>query len=307
MKYKFFLILCLLPVFLFFSHGICGDSTSPSELRVVIDDTYPPYIMKDSQGNLIGILPELWQLFGEQTGIRVILIGTDWEKAQDIILKGEADVIDTMFRTAEREKVYDFSKPYADIPVSIFHHRSLSGIVNVQSLYGFTVAVKAGDACINVLEKEGVSSFRFYPSYEEIIKNASKEIVKIFCMDDPPAMYYVEKYGVYDLFRKAFTLYTGQFHRAVKKGRVDLLTVVERGFSEIPPEEVLKIREKWMGRELAKTYPYLEYVGIGSLVILTLMVLSFVWNAVLQIAVRKKLKLSKNPSIGSMNIHCFWM
>jgi hypothetical protein len=50
-------------------------------------------------------------------------------------------VIDTIFRTPAREKLYGFTAPYVDIEVPVFFNRELSG---------FTVGVKAGDACIEV-------------------------------------------------------------------------------------------------------------------------------------------------------------
>lgn len=271
--------------------SVCDASETEKsihELRIVMDDNYPPYVMRDSKGNLIGMIPELWQLFEKETEMKIILIGADWIEAQKIIMEGQADVIDTIFKTPEREPLYDFSKPYADIPVGIFHHKSLSGITDARSLLGFTISVKKGDACVELLREKGVSMFRLYPSYESIIKDATSGNVKIFCMDEPPAFYYLEKYGISDSFRKGFLLYTGRLHRAVRKGGTNILSIVESGFASIPSEKIKIIRDKWMGQEIRPEPEFLKYVGPVSLVVLTLILFFGIWNFTLHRAVRKK-------------------
>lgn len=44
---------------------------SPASIRVVLDDNYPPYIFRDSDGQIQGILKDLWTLWQKRTGITV--------------------------------------------------------------------------------------------------------------------------------------------------------------------------------------------------------------------------------------------
>ncbi|SHF02372.1 PAS domain S-box-containing protein [Desulfacinum infernum DSM 9756] len=261
------------------------DEKAP--LRVVLDDNYPPYIFKDAEGRLRGILPDQWALWEKKTGRRVRLIATDWAEAQDMIRRGEADAIDTLFRTPEREGVYTFGAPYAEIPVSVFHHETISGIPDLEALKGFAVAVKEGDAAVEVLKNRGVAAFLTYPSYESIVQAAASGTVKIFCMDDPPAYYLLAKYGILDHFKKGFTLYSGSFHRAVLKGREDLLAVVEEGFSALSRKDLEAIDRKWMGSSLRPSVPW-RTVGwaMGTLALLVL--LGLLWIVLLNARVRRK-------------------
>lgn len=57
----------------------------------------------------------------------------DWGKAQEVMGSGGADVIDTISRSPAREKIYDFSEPYADLPAMLFFHNSIAGIVDARS------------------------------------------------------------------------------------------------------------------------------------------------------------------------------
>ncbi len=224
-----------------------GNAAAPAALTVVSDDNYPPYIFRDSEGRLQGILPDQWALWAQKTGVKVNLQAMDWLKAQEVMRAGQADVIDTIFRTPEREAVYAFTPPYARIEVPVFAHETLGGITDVNSLHGFTIGVKAGDAVIEHLTNRGISNLQEFPSYESIIQAAKHEELKVFSVDQPAAIYYLYKHGIATEFRRSFVLYTGEFHRAVRKNRPDLLALVNGGFSKITKSEYRAIDRKWMG------------------------------------------------------------
>lgn len=219
-------------------------------LVVVMDDNYPPYVFRDADKRLQGILPEIWDLWSQKTGIEVRVEAMDWADAQRRFKAGEADVIDTLFRTPEREKTYDFSAPYATIPVPIYFSANLSGIRDAQTLRGFTVGVKDGDACIDYLSGQGLTSFHRYPSYETLVDGAARGDVKTMCLDQPPAVYFLVKKGLEDRFRATEPLYSGQFHWAVLKGHPQLMATLEAGFEKISLEERQRIEDRWLGYSL---------------------------------------------------------
>ena len=70
-----------------------------------MDDNYPPYIFRDNEGRLQGILKDSWDLWARKTGVEVRLEATDWAKAQRIMQAGDADVIDTIFHSEARAAV----------------------------------------------------------------------------------------------------------------------------------------------------------------------------------------------------------
>ncbi|MDP3097850.1 MAG: PAS domain S-box protein [Syntrophales bacterium] len=265
---------------------ISADSVPLKEITVVSDDHYPPFIFRDEKGHLQGILVDEWRLWEEKTGIKVDLRGMDWDKAQKTMAEGNAQVIDTIFFTEERAKTLAFSAPYASIDVPIFFHRDISGIKDVKSLDGFTVGVKAGDACIDFFKRNGIRTLREYPSYESIARDAAAQKINVFCIDSPPAHYYLYKMNIEQQYRHTAPLYTGQFHRAVHKERKDLLTAVEEGFAKISRKEHEEIEKRWRGSSIA--LPYLTYLFylVGVLVILGGILL--LWNYTLRRKVTQK-------------------
>lgn len=234
------------PAMLFFTL----NAFSVESITVISDDNYPPYIFRDESGKLKGIIVDQWDLWSKKTGVNVHIVATDWSDALKLMSEGRGDVIDTVFYTAERAAKYDYTPEYADIEVPVFFENSLSGIDSIESLSGYIVGVKDGDACIEVLNSHGITSLKKYPNYESIVKDAAAGKIHIFCADKPPALFYIYKYKIENLFRYSLTLNTGQFHRAVKKGNRSVLNLVNEGFNKITDEEYIKIDRKWFGSEI---------------------------------------------------------
>lgn len=296
------LLFCLLVIFGFADKLSADTETSPASIRVAIDDNYPPYIMREADNSLSGYLVDIWKLWEIKTGVNVEIIAQDWDLAQQTMENSGADVIDTMFRTPQRELTLDFSKPYAVIPIAIYAHGDHTGITNISGLQGFQVGVKAGDACIDRLSAGGITDLQLYASYELLLQAAIAKQVHVFCMDEPPANYLIFRAQVSQLFRKSFTISEGKFHRAVHKGDVATLALVERGFSAITPAELKTLDEKWMGQTLND--PISLKLIYGMLITLIGITLLFVINVLLRRKVKQRtaeLLVSKNQLEATLN------
>lgn len=258
--------------------------TQPASIRVVLDDNYPPYIFRDANGHLQGILKDTWQLWSEKTGIVVRLDGMDWGLAQKEMAAGKADVIDTMFETEARLKLYDFSPPYATIEVPIFFDKDISGIAGLDSLRGFTVGVKDGDACIDRLLAGNINSLKKYPSYESLITAAASKDVRILCVDKPPAMYFLNQRNLINEFRHTAPLYSGQFHWAVSKGNIPLRATLQTGFSKISDAERQQIETHWLGSSLVpkQDSKYYQQITYALLVVGGLALMLSLWTGMLR-------------------------
>lgn len=265
----------------------------PKSITVVTDDNYPPFIFRDSTGEVQGILKDTWALWEKHTGIRVDLQAMDWGKAQAKMAAGQADVIDTVFKTEARQAVYDFSEPYAKLDVPIFFHESISGTVNVDSLKDFTVGVKDGDACIDFLLAKSVDNIKKYASYLDVIKAAGAGEVRVFCVDQPPAVYLLNQLGLTDKFRQSQPLYSGEFHRAVHKGNAALLQIVEAGFGKITAAEHKVVDERWYGAQIGGSgHPrFSDYARAAAYVLLGVLFLAgglILWSLSLRRRVARK-------------------
>ncbi|CAA7626776.1 putative two-component sensor histidine kinase, classical system [Candidatus Terasakiella magnetica] len=263
--------------------AVAAEKAPPSSITVVIDDTYPPYIFRTADGALNGILKDTWDLWSAKTGIRVDLRAMDWGKARQIMEAGQADVIDTLFKTPEREAIYDFSPPYATIDVPIFFHKSISGISDANTLQGFAIGVKSGDACIEWLEERAIRTLKRYPSYESIIDAAANAEIRVFCIDQPPASYFLYKKSLDGEFRQTAPLYSGQPHWAVAKGNTALFNIIAEGFAKISEAERHKIEARWMGTSiLGGDRKYLDMITAALEVVGGAIVVLGIWTWMLR-------------------------
>lgn len=269
----------------------CLSPVSAAEnrtLKVVMDDNYPPYIFRDGNGKLVGILVDQWELWGRKTGVRAEISAMDWADALTGMDAGHYDVIDTIFRNPERERKYDFSRPHSRLDVMIFFNRNISGITGLNSLKGFNVGAKRGDHAVTVLREAGVVNVTEYSSYESMIQAARERNLQIFIMDKPPALYLIYKNGLTDILRHTDPLYFGEFHRAVAKGDFQTLQLVESGFSQITQAEYDAISRKWFGS--AAEPPGVDYRVRAAILggVLLLALLLALWNWTLRRSVQRK-------------------
>lgn len=256
-------------------------NTTIKEISVVIDDNYPPYAFRDSNGVLQGISIDEWQLWEMKTGIKVKITGTSWAKALEGTEKGEYDVIDTLFYTTARSQIFDFSKPYADINTNIYFTEKIAGIHNLDSLRGFTVGVKSGDAVVTNLRNHQVENIVEYDSYQDIVQAAANKEIVVFVMDQPPAGYYLNLYNLTNDFNQTSPIASGQFHRAVLKGHQYLLELINDGFAAITKSEHQAIYRKWFGLHTLDP-KYIEYGAIALGACLLVLFLLSLWSYALR-------------------------
>jgi len=263
------------------------EAARPKSIRVVMDYNYPPFVFLDRNGTPQGILIEGWRLWEKRTGIRVDIHATRWTEALRRMRAGEYDVIDTAFETEERTQFLLFSGPYQRIDVPIFFNKAIAGISDAESLRGFAVGVKEGDADIEYLRSQGVDTFVMFPDYESLVKAARDRKVNIFVLDQLPALYFLHKFGLQDTFRQSPPLYTGEFHRAVEKRNAALLKIVEDGFALITPAEKKAINDKWFGIGEEEWFPLGRLVPVAVGVFIVLFLLG-IWNSMLRRSVRRR-------------------
>ena len=288
--------------------GLCSFLPTPAIaeekiLRVVGDENYPPFLFLDAEGEATGYLVDLWKLWEKKTGIKVELKALKWEEAQKALLRGDADVIDNIFQTPEREHLYDFSEPYVDLPVAIYSDISISGITSLNELKGFQIGVMEGDACIEKLTSQGINSLVYYGNYTKLIQAAVVHDIKVFCLDEYPANFYLYQLNAHKQFKKAFPLYQGQFHQAVREGNKAILELVKSGMLKISAQEKDKLIEKWL--ITSPDYQnYAKYAALGVAALSLFVGLMFLWVFSLRRAiVNKTLELHESRNLLQTVIH----
>ena len=282
------------------SSGVVAQTAveTPRTIRVVMDNDYAPYAFQSDDGKLQGILVDQWQAWEKETGIKVEIHAMDWDEALRRMRAGEFDVIDSIVETAERREYFDFTPAYTTIEASIFFRNDISGIIDLASLKGFPVGVKAGDQHINKLKAHGVTTVIVFQNNEAIVEAAKQHKINVFVIDEPSAVYLLNKMGIEAEFRQSASIFQDELRRAVHKGDADLLRTVSEGFAAIEPGEFKQIDEKWFGRTINKYRRYLTYAGYAASVAILLSAGLVGWNWTL----RKKV-LQRTAALAESEQH----
>ena len=285
---------------------------TPRTIRVVMDNAYAPYSFQSAEGKLQGILIDQWQAWEKKTGIKVELHAMDWGDAVRRMRAGEFDVIDSIVETPERRDYFDFTPAYTPIEASIFFRNDISGITDLASLKGFPVGVKAGDQHVEKLKEHGITTVILFQNNEAIIESAKERKINVFVVDDPSALYLLNKMGIEAEFRHSAPIFRDELRRAVRKGDAVLLRAVSEGFAAIAPGELKQIDEKWFGRTINNYVRYFTYAGYTAAVTILLIAVLVGWNRTL-----KRRILQRTAALGESeqrfrqiaeNIHeVFWL
>jgi diguanylate cyclase (GGDEF)-like protein len=242
----------------------------PSPLVVVTDGNYPPYLFRGSDGELRGVVRDRWELWSKATGVPVKIEAMDWMLAQQSVLDGRADVIDTLSYTEARAQRYEFGSGGGPVEARIFFHRTVGGIHDVASLRGIAVGAKAGSACGEWLRGHGVQLLRIYTDSRALVKAAAAGDLRLFCMDAPTARYLLVETGVYEEFKESPPLYTTTLDWAVQEGRGSLRDFIQRGFARVPRSELEAVEARWLGNPVRFPIPNRYWMGAAMLVALAL-------------------------------------
>src|SRR5688572_11329604 len=224
-----------------------AEHRPPATLRVVSDGNYPPYLFRDADGELQGVIRDKWDLWSRTTGVPVELRGVEWTAAQEQVRSGEADVIDALSFTEARAREFSFGSGRGQVEARLFFHSTLGGIHDVASLRGIAVGAKAGSACGEWLRGHGVQLLRTYSDSRVLVEAAASGEIRLFCMDTPTARYLLTAQGIHDQFSESPALYTTTFDWAVRAGQADLHAFVQRGFARVARSDMEAIEARWLG------------------------------------------------------------
>jgi signal transduction histidine kinase len=250
-------------------------------IRVVVDNSYAPYVFRSDDGELNGILVDQWKLWEKKTGIKVDMEAANWNEALRRMRAGEFDVIDCIVETPERRLYLDFTSSYATIEASIFFRSEVSGITDLASLKGFPVGVKEGDQHIDTLKANGITTLILFQNNDEIIEAAKKRQINVFVVDAPSALYLLNKSGIAADFRHSNPIFRDELRRAVRTGNAHTLSMVSDGFAAIDSRELKQIQEKWFGQTVNVYGRYLMYAAYTAAVAGLLLAGLIVWNRML--------------------------
>ncbi|NME96030.1 transporter substrate-binding domain-containing protein [Clostridium cochlearium] len=280
-----------------------------SLIKVAGDYNFPPFEYISDNKNYTGFNVDIIRAVSLTCGLEVQFYPMDWDEACKKLKNGEIDLIQGMKKTQEREKEYDFSKPYFQNNQSIFILNENLDINKYEDLKGKKVALQKGDVAINNLKALGNVEVVFTKDQEDALKILLNKSVDAYIGNTVTGINYVDKLEIRDDIKIVdVPINSTEYSVAVKKGNTKLLNLINKGLEEIKENGTYEtVYRKWFGHDI--TYPrwyvrkVFTFTLIATVVSIILLLIFFTWNDILHKEVEKKTKELElfNKSLISKN------
>jgi diguanylate cyclase (GGDEF)-like protein len=286
-------IFILLTLLLIFSESAMNNDGRDT-LVILGNENLPPIVYNDN-GAAKGVAVDIARAIGKKIDYDIKVMAVNWEEAQQMVLKGDADGLLHINQSPERDELFDFSRPLLKSDFSMFVQNDSTSLRSIDDLRGKIVGVEAGGYPNLLLQGYEAIDIEIIVDWETSFKALSTGNLDAIIVD--------RWIGEYELANSRITgikiveppIETRYSRIAVRKGDVETLNLINSGLKEITDDETIdKIMEQWQGkRVIYVTEDYFQtfYLRSASL-FLFLVALVAIYFA------RKYQKLSKTLEIS---------
>jgi polar amino acid transport system substrate-binding protein len=228
----------------------------PKKVVIASSAGSAPFHFADENGQPVGLIIDLWQLWSQKTGIEVEFKPVAWGDTLKMVRESSADIHAGLFYNDERETYLDYATALHKSDTHFFFHKSIYGLQKLEDLIGFKIGIIQGDFAVDYVKRElPGATLSLYANNAALFDAVEKGEVRVFIKDTPIALYHMSRRNILHEFKyhPQRPLYSNMFYAAVKEGNYDLIKIINKGMESITKEERAAIARKWMGASDTKT------------------------------------------------------
>lgn len=222
---------------------------APKKIVVATDATWPPMEMVDKDKKIVGFDIDFLNAVAKEAGFTVEFKNTAWDGIFAGVEAGQYDaIISSVTITEERQKKYDFSKPYIDAGQILIVPKAEKA-VKLADLKGKKVGAQIGTTGAMEIKKVKDVELKTYDevglAFEDM---AAGRIGGVVC-DEPTAIIYAlqkdEYKSKFKIVGKPFT--KEAYGIVVKKGNKELVELLNKGIDAVKKKKIdAKIKKQWL-------------------------------------------------------------
>ncbi|MCK5689789.1 transporter substrate-binding domain-containing protein, partial [Myxococcota bacterium] len=278
----------------------------PSAERIVVggDYNYPPYEFLDKKGQPTGYNIELTQALARVTGLDIEIRLGPWADIVEQMKSGEIDVIQGMFYSPERDKLFEFSPPHTVIHHVAVVRKNTLPPAQIADLMGKRIVVMKGDIMHDWLLEKGINTqITTVETQADALRELASGKHDCALVARLPAMYLIEKYGLDNLILAEHSLLAPEYGYAVPHQRKVLLARLSEGLNILHRSgEYQRIYVKWMGVYESSTpdvFTIPRYVAMVVMPLLLILLAMLIWSRMLrkEVALRTQALIEANQII----------
>ncbi|MCE2573678.1 sensor domain-containing diguanylate cyclase [Motilimonas eburnea] len=260
---------------------------------------WKPYSYIDENGDPKGLLIDYWREWGRVNQTQVEFLLLDWNDSLIAVKEGRADIHAGLLYSEQRADFLRFGGQIIPLSASLFI-RSDQVAEGIQPM-------EQGRTPLGVVKGGFESSFAKaqYPKAKLVefnnnslmLDKALNGELDVFISDHQVANFYLNSQQDPTSFVAIKQLYLLPIRAAVSAQNPDLLAQINAGMARVNPDEVNRIKQKWINTE--KVPPiWVAWLGPLAIAILILIVVTYIWQLKRAVKQRTEQLTQANEALG---------
>ncbi len=212
---------------------------------------YEPYDY-NIDGKALGFSIELLELILKDTGLKIKYITKPWDELLKDLQNNKLDLIHTIYKTQEREKIFSYSIGYSKSSNNYITRKDTNNISSVKDLFGKKVGISKSWSDEVFFNNYPKITKVYYESLEDKLKALSVGEIDAIINSANVANYYIKKYG-YNLL-KVNSIIKDEFANKLNDhyfvSNIDnpiLISIINKSYKSLSLDQIIKLNQKWFG------------------------------------------------------------
>lgn len=228
-----------------------ADIQKAGVIKVGVFEDFPPFSSVGGDMSLKGYDIDVAQGLGTALKVKVQLVGVTGQNRIPYLTEHRADVLMSVGKNAEREKVIAFTQAYAPYYIAVIGPKAMT-VTGPADLAGKSISVNRGTLEDTSLTAAAPSSadVRRFDNYSAVIQSFLSGQTQLMAVGNDVGAQVLAKHTDIAPEQK-FQLLSSPDHLAVNKGEPALVKTLEDAIEGMKKDGSLdKISVKWLGKPL---------------------------------------------------------
>jgi len=230
---------------------------SHSGFNIILDQERAPFSYKTKNGEVKGLMIDLWNLVGKQSHRKINFELLDLQHSLHKVKSSNNHVHGGTFDIDERDAPLLFSIPIFTVRSAVFvNNKKLFNALELADLENVVMGVTAGSYEEDFMHKHYPSiMLRIYNNQAQLVESAVRGDIDVFVVEYPVGIYYLTQRSSPDQFRTLSILSSREVRAAVSQGNVRLLADINQAIGQITEEDANEAIQKWIAQEQVEVVP----------------------------------------------------
>ena len=218
------------------------------KLTAGVMDNWPPFDFVNENGVASGISVEIIQQINQRLDNRITIKAAQWSQIYSEVKNRKLDLILDITARPEREKDFNFTQPYLDIPHVIVGRRNSESFNDENELNNKTLALEQGFGNVGYFQKNYPSvKLKLYPDTEQALEAVSREEADAYAGNRVVALHLIEKLALYNLKIHGRLNKPGSvLSIGTRKDYPVLRDILQKTLDSIGNDKIREIKNSWI-------------------------------------------------------------